>query len=76
MNVAGLTQLRRGSCTWKRHHLRLGTTEETGTASCPPPLAAECRHAHLLSSYLSVWRRLESIMCVIKWLCCVSCSLT
>lgn len=76
VDVADLTRLRRGGCTWKIHHLRLGMTEETSTASCPPSLAAERRHAHLLSSYLLVWRRLGSVTCVMKWLCCVSCSLT
>lgn len=39
VNVADITQLRRGSCTWKMENtssVLLVVTEETDTSSCPP----------------------------------------
>lgn len=76
VNAADLTQLRRGSRTWKIYHLCLQMTEETGTSYCPSSLAEKRKHTHLFSSYLLVWRKLENVTCVIKWLCCISCSMT
>lgn len=72
-------QLRRGSCTWKMENSSselLVATEETDTSSCPSSLAGKQQFTPLFLSYLLVCRRLANVTCVIKWLCCISCSVT
>lgn len=54
----------------------LVVSEETDASSCPSSLAGKQQLTHLFLSYLFVWRRLENVTCVIKWLCCISCSMT
>lgn len=79
VNVADITQLRRGRCTWKMENtssVLLAVTEETDTSSCPSSLTGKQQFIRLFLSYTLVCRKLTNVTCVIKWLCCISCSVT
>lgn len=73
MNVADVTQLRRG--TWKIHHLHLQMTEETGTSYVHPPLLKNISTRVYFQVTSSRGEGLKMSR-VIKWLCCISCSMT